>query len=268
MNKYAKLLRLDKAIAAATATWIGAIIAGASFMPNQDLMLAMISIFFIAAGGSAANDYFDAQSDKLNRPDRPVAAGKIRKGAALGIGTACFAIGIILSYLISFDMLAIAIVATGLITAFSVQLKNTVLIGNLVIAGLAAWAFFFGGVAAGNHTPALPLSLLVFLLCTGREIYKSIDNSLADRRYDEGTAMKLGVTNSRVVANIFLIVAVIFSFVPYMLGLLGMTYLFFVLIADIIFLATTVLPVKYGSKLIIIGIAVAAVAFLAGSVSL
>jgi len=53
--------------------------------------------------------------------------------------------------------------------------------------------------------------------------------------------------------------------VPYFLGMLGMTYLFFVLMADIILLLSAVTPVKYSSKLVAAGIVVGVAAFLVGA---
>jgi len=262
---YIRLIRPERTLLVAASVWIGTAVAGAPFLPEMNPIFAIVSAFLIAAAGFSANDYFDAESDRLNKPKRPIAAGKTRKGAAAGVAGALFAAGMVLAYLISFDALAIAAVATGLLIAYSVALKNTVLIGNIVTGGLTGMAFFFGGVVAGNHIAALPVALFVLLSYTGKEIYKSIDNSLADKRYDEkSTAMRLGVTNSRIIANIFLIVAVIFSFVPYFLGMLGMTYLFFILMADIILLLSAVIPVKYSSKLVAAGIVVGVAAFLVG----
>src|SRR3989338_2585476 len=268
MIGYMRIIRPERSIIAAAAVWIGTLIAGSALIPELNAILAILSAFLIAAGSFAANDYFDAESDKLNRPDRPLARGKASKRKTLALSGILFAAGIALAYFINFDTLAVAAIASGLLIVYSAQLKRTILIGNLVISGLAALAFFFGGVAAGNHLPALPLALFAFLSGAGREIYKNIDSSLADRRYEENSvAIKLGVSNARIIANVFLTVAVIFSFVPYLLGLLGMTYLFFVLMADIAFLASAAVPVKYSSKLVLIGIVIGVFAFLAGEVA-
>lgn len=263
MLEYAKLIRPERCILVAAAVWIGTLIAGAPAIPDTTSILGIASAFLIAAAGFSANDYFNARQDKLNRPGRSVAAGKM---AALGGSAVLFAAGIAMAYFISFDAVAVAVIAAGLLVAYSVQLKRTTLIGNLLISGLAAIAFFFGGMVAGNHVSALPLTLMIFLSNTGREIYKTIDNALADRRYEKNSvAIKMGITNARIIANIFLIVAVIFSFIPYLLGMLGMTYLFFAIIADIILLLSAVIPVKYSSKLAAAGIVVGVVAFLAGA---
>ncbi|MBI4174332.1 MAG: UbiA family prenyltransferase [Candidatus Aenigmarchaeota archaeon] len=266
MLEHARLIRPGRCLLAAAAAWIGALLAGVSL--SVPLAFGVTSIFLIAAGGFALNDFFDAESDKLNKPNRPVAKGKVGKRSALAISAAAFAFGIAFAYLINFDTLIVAVIATGLLVAYSNVLKKTMLIGNLIVSGLAALAFIFGGLINGNYQPVLPLALMIFLTNTGREIYKSIDNSLIDKRYDENSiAMKMGVINARIVGNIFLIAAVIFSFVPYLLGLLETTYLFFAVISDIIFLLSAVLPAKYGSKLVAVGIMIAVFSFLSGSIA-
>ena len=263
--EYLRLIRPGRCLLAAVAVLVGALIVETPLELN--LAFGLASVFLIAAGGFSINDYFDAESDKLNKPNRPVAKGKIGKRSALAISGILFALGIALSYMINFDTLVAAVIATGLLIAYSAALKKTMLIGNLVVSGLAALAFLFGSLISGSYQPILPLALTVFLTNTAREIYKSIDNSLIDKRYDENSiAMKMGVINSRIAANIFLIAAVIFSFVPYLLGLLGVTYLFFAVISDIIFLLSAVLPAKYGSKLVAVGIVIAVFSFLAGSI--
>lgn len=265
---YLKIIRSLRCILIAISVWIGTLLAGAQLMPGIPVIIGLASAFLISAGGFAINDFFDAESDKLNKPDRPIPAGKVSRRASLVYSALLFIIGVALSYFISFDALAVAAVAAGLLAAYSVQLKNTLLIGSLIISGLLALAFTYGGIIAGNYLAATPLALLIFLSNVGREIYKSIDDALSDRKYKEKSiAIRLGVHNARIIANIFLIVAVIFSFTLYFFSILGATYMFFAVLADIVFLVAAIAPVRYGSKLVKIGMIVAVIAFLAGTYS-
>lgn len=265
MITYLRLIRPPTGIIAAIAVWIGTIIAGGQLL-SLPIVLGMVSAFLIASGGMAINDFFDAETDKLNKPHRPVATGKISKRAALALSAVLFFIGAAISYFINFDAFVLAVLASCLLAAYS-HLKKTMIIGYLVISGLAAMAFLYGGFIVGNYVPLLSLALLVFISNVAREIYKSINDALEDKKYNEHSlAVKFGVINARILANIFLIITVIFSFLPYFLGLLGVTYLFFVVISDIVFLSAVIAPVRYGSKLVLIGIVIAVFAFLAGAV--
>lgn len=263
---YIKIMRPLNGVMSVVAVLIGALIAGAPLEARTGLILGFVSVFLVSGGGMAINDYFDADIDKLNRPDRPIPSGKISKHAAIALSAVLFAVGVAASYMISFDALIVAALSSALLIAYAAQLKKTILIGNLVISGLVALTFVFGALIFHNYASVLPLALLAFLSNTAREIYKTVDDALGDQKYNVNSmAIKIGVTNARIVANIFLIVAVIFSFVPYFLGILGMPYLFFVIIADIVFLATVVAPMKYCSKLIKVAMILALLAFFIGA---
>src|SRR3989338_10373663 len=121
---YIRLIRPERTLLVAASVWIGTAVAGAPFLPEMNPIFAIVSAFLIAAAGFSANDYFDAESDRLNKPKRPIAAGKTRKGAAAGVAGALFSAGMVLAYLISFDALAIAAGATGLLISHSVAPKN------------------------------------------------------------------------------------------------------------------------------------------------
>lgn len=263
---YLKIMRPLNGVMSVVAVWIGALIAGAPIEPGTGLILGFISVFLISGGGMAINDYFDAEIDKLNRPNRPIPSGKMSRRAAVAYSALLFILGIAASFFIGYDALIVATISSALLIAYAAHLKKTILMGNLVISGLVALTFVYGGVIFNNYAPVLPLALLAFLSNTAREIYKTIDDALGDQKYDVNSlAIRMGVTNARVIANIFIIVAIIFSFVPYFLGMLGMPYLFFVIMADIIFLATTIAPVAYGSKLVKVAMLVALLAFFVGA---
>lgn len=269
MHPYLKLLRPLNGIMSVFAVWIGTLIAGAHLVPNYYTILGFIAVFLVSGGGMGINDFFDVKIDKINKPHRPIPSGKISPRAALAYSAVLFALGIAAAFFISFETFITAIIASCLLIAYAAYLKKTILVGNLIISGLVAVTFIFGGVIFKNYTALLPLALLAFLSNTGREIYKTIDDAMGDQKYDVNSlALKIGVMKARVTANIFLITAVIFSFVPYFLGLLGMTYLFFVVLADIVFLAAVAAPVKYSSKLIKIAMFVALVAFFAGAIKI
>ncbi|MFA4819633.1 MAG: UbiA family prenyltransferase [Candidatus Aenigmatarchaeota archaeon] len=269
MAAYITLLRPLNGLMSVIAVWIGALIAGAPFVPDISIIFGMVAVFLISGGGMAINDFFDVEIDKLNKPNRPLASGKISKRAALAYSGALFIIGNAAAYMISFDAFITAVVVSALLIAYAAYLKKTILIGNLIVSGLVGLTFVFGGIIIGDYLPVLPLALLAFLSNTAREIYKTVDDAMGDRRYNVNSlAIKIGVVRTRIIGNVFLIVAVIFSFVPYFLGLLGIMYMFFVLLADIIFLSAVIAPAKYSSKLIKVAMIIALIAFIAGAVKI
>src|SRR3989338_1435630 len=114
MNSYLKLIRPLNGIMSALAVWIGALIAGAALVPSIPVLLGMLCVFLVSGAGMAINDFFDVEIDKLNRPNRPLASGKITTRKALAFSGVLFAVGVVISYFIGLEALAVAVVAAGL----------------------------------------------------------------------------------------------------------------------------------------------------------
>ena len=77
MNPYFHILRPVNAVMAAIAVWIGTLVAGAGFVPTDFTILGMIAVFLITGAGMVINDIFDIKADRINRPDRPLASGRM-----------------------------------------------------------------------------------------------------------------------------------------------------------------------------------------------
>ncbi|MBI4154381.1 UbiA family prenyltransferase [Candidatus Woesearchaeota archaeon] len=269
MHPYVAAVRPLNGIMAAIAVYIGSVVAGASLISGQDILVGMLSVFLISGGGMVANDIADIEIDKVNRPKRPLASGRMSKSAAYVYAAALMFVGnYLVFYFLSFSALYVSLAATLILIGYAAYLKRVVLLGNMMISLLVALTFIYGGVIFGEFTNVLPLALLAFLSNTGREIYKTIDDAMGDRRFNINTvAVKWGVTKARTAASFFILLAVLLSFVPYYIGIFNEVYLFFVLIADALFVATIIVPVKHASRLTKIAMIVALIAFLAGAYS-
>ncbi len=106
-------------------------------------VLLVLSTVFIAAAGYIINDYFDTQTDRINKPDKVYVGVSIKRRTVmllhwifnlLGVG-----IGIYLSLYISLlSMSLIFFLASGLLWFYSVNYKRQLLIGNLTVSFLTA----------------------------------------------------------------------------------------------------------------------------------
>jgi geranylgeranylglycerol-phosphate geranylgeranyltransferase len=267
MKHYLTILRPMNGIMSAFAVLIGAIVVGGSL--GISVYLGMVSVFLICGAGMAINDYYDADIDKTNKPNRPIPSGKMSKNVALGYSIILFVIGLAISYYINIATFITAIAASTILIVYAAKMKKTILMGNVLVSAMVALTFIYGGLIFNNFYSTLSLALLSFLSNMAREIFKTIDDAIGDQKYNvNSVAIKLGVVHTRLLANIFTTSAVIFSFLPYFLGVLNETYLFFVVIADMAFIASVISPVKHGSKLIKIAMFISLIAFLAGSVKI
>lgn len=268
MRAYLTIVRPLNCLMAAVAVYIASLIAGLPFYPTAPVVYSLLSVFLICAGGMVINDYFDVEIDRVNKPSRPIPSGKISKNIALIFSSALFAAGIAVSYFVNIESFAVATAAASLLILYAWKLKKIMLIGHLTVSSLVALTFVYGGLINLSYMPTLSLAILSFLANTGREIYKSIEDILGDKNAGVQTlAIKYGVVRARAVASIFLLFAIILSFLPYFLKIFGEVYLFFVAIADIIFLAAVIAPVKFSSKLCKVAMFAALIAFFAGSLA-
>ena len=266
MFAYIEIIRPLNCLMSALAVYIATVVAGAGFYPSTLVIYGMVAVFLICGAGMIINDYVDIKIDMINRPDRPLPSGRIKKNHAVLYSSVLFAIGIILAYMINTYCLYLAIFASLLLILYPALLKKIILLGHLSVSFLVALTFVFGGFITMNYIPTLLLALLAFLSNTGREIYKSIEDVLGDKKMGIKTLpMKFGVIKTRAIAFTFIIVAIVFSFVPFLLGIFGYVYLLFVIIADIVFLIAILLPTKFSSKACKIAMAIALFAFLAGT---
>ncbi|MBI2970812.1 MAG: geranylgeranylglycerol-phosphate geranylgeranyltransferase [Candidatus Aenigmarchaeota archaeon] len=268
MIAYLQLIRPLNCFMAAFAVYTATLVAGLPLLPPAAVLLGMLSVFLVCAGGMAVNDYFDIAIDRINRPKRPLAAGTIQPRHALIYASALFASGAALSYIISIVAFSLALFAALLLLAYAWRLKKLLLVGHLAVSLLVALTFVYGGALAGAYEATLYLALLAFLSSIGREIFKSIEDALGDTSIGvESLAIRYGAQRARAFASVPLMLAVVLSFIPFLNGMFGTTYLYFVSIADLMFLGAMAAPLRFSSKLCKAAMAVALLAFLAGAVT-
>jgi 4-hydroxybenzoate polyprenyltransferase len=114
-----------------------------SFLEMGYFYLLIISTVLIAAGGYVLNDYFDLKIDKINHPENLIIGNILSKKKSMILYQVLTGVGIIvglsLAYLAkSFTLTFIFIVIPGLLWFYSASYKRQFMIGNLVVAFMAA----------------------------------------------------------------------------------------------------------------------------------
>jgi geranylgeranylglycerol-phosphate geranylgeranyltransferase len=252
-------------LSAAGVAYVGAVVAGSAFIAGHVVLWALLSVFLIAGGGMVAGDIVDATIDKTNNPKRPLPSGKITRGNAIAWSVLLLVVGnFIPFYFITLEAFYVAITATALFLAYHTVLKRIPLAGNVLVSILLVLAIFFGSFVQGNYNAALQLMVMIFLSSMAREIYKTIDHVLGEKHPVHMTmSTKLGVIKARMIGSLFIAATVIASFVPFFTNISSVVYLFFAVIADIIFVAAAISPLRLSSKLIKIAMLIIFLAFLA-----
>jgi 4-hydroxybenzoate polyprenyltransferase len=152
----------------------------------------------VVASGFAFNDWADAEGDRANHPRRAIPAGRLSSRSALAVAGLPALLGIVAAWplgpwavaLVLFDLLASA--------AYSLRLKGTLHLGNLVMALLNASLLLFGALSVGRPSwYLLAVSALAFLFTWAHEVLLSLADLPGDRRIGiRTTAVRLGATGA------------------------------------------------------------------------
>lgn len=178
-----------------------------SFMPVQQggiswasLVLQALGFAFAIAFANIQNDIWDLDSDRLNRPERPLVSGKVSVAAArrawivLLVLTVAAGLADSLCTKTNWTATVFFVLLSLLLVTYNKWLKHIPLLKNMAVALLCATplilCFFYpAGISeTENFTmePAdkigflYPAMLFAFLLTTAREIYKDLEDETGD----------------------------------------------------------------------------------------
>ncbi len=271
MNPYLRIIRPLNCIMGSVAVLLVSLIAvGLNIVSYPiSLILGMLTVFLITAGGNVINDYFDRESDLINHPDRPIPAGEIKPRKALVYSVALFAIGVMVAYPINLCSFIISILAIALLLLYENSLKNEGFVGNITISILVGMIFIFGGAIFGDMLLMVLLSFMAFFSNLGREIMKDVEDVTGD--INRRTLPKrIGTRKAKIFAAAFVYVAVFLSPLPYIFFSFSIYYLIVVAIADAIFIYATLIQFKnehLGQRWVKNGMLIGLVAYLIGGLT-
>ncbi|MCY0851727.1 MAG: UbiA family prenyltransferase [Thermoplasma acidophilum] len=250
-------------------TYISAFIAVGSRITDHiaAVTMAAIAVFLVTSGGNIINDIVDVEVDRINHPKRPLVTGELSKKAAQAMFITFFAVAIIISVFISIIAMLIVILAEVLLVAYEYALKKTGLPGNAVISLLIGLIFIFGGVSVFSYGKMVFLFLLAFTSNMSREIIKDVEDVNGDS--DRITfPKKYGVRNAIILSDAIIGLLVVISYIPFAMHILSRFYLYVVVVADALFIASGAISSRNptsGQKVSKYAMIVGMASFLAGA---
>lgn len=279
MNPYLELMRPLNSIMAGLASIIGFLVAS-NFSPSHHdvvkLALLFTSTFAFSSSSMAMNDYFDREIDAINQPQRPIPSGRVEPMKALMFSVILMFVGLTLSITINLKALLVAVIACTVFTAYSMYLKKRGLIGNACVSLCVALTFVYGAVATGGVPGIITIfSSMAFLANMSRELVKGIVDVEGDKLRGVRTlAISRGPKTSAEVALVFMVLAVVMSFTPILLGYVNWLYQFIIVVADVgllisvllVFLTPTPKKAEKSKKIMLIFMGLALAAFLVGCI--
>lgn len=203
--------------------------------PPQRLFLAALAAALVTGAGNAYNDVVDLEIDRINRPGRPLPAGRLSPRQAILTAISLAVAGMLAAAAVSPVHLGITTLVLAGLAAYTLRLKGAVLWGNLLVALLGAVAFPYGALTTGALERAWIPTGFAFLFHLGREIIKDIEDVAGDRA---GHARTLPLVHGpRCAAGVAVAVFALlvpFTWVPWATGIYGLRYLAAVLAVDLL----------------------------------
>ncbi len=215
-------------------------------MSDLDFFLLSLSTVMIAAAGYIINDYFDVKVDRVNRPGTIIVGKYIKRRIAMGahivISSIAVLIGGYLAYQLgNYKLVSIQVLSVGALWYYSTVFKKQVLVGNVIVALLAAMVPFVAGLyelilqhasvdstvnsllfQIGSNASfeevrfdflqvlsncmvwILGFALFAFLSTMVREIIKDIEDYEGDKKYYSNTLVVVyGKRVAAIVAQVF-----------------------------------------------------------------
>ncbi|MEM5871634.1 MAG: UbiA family prenyltransferase [Candidatus Aenigmatarchaeota archaeon] len=270
--------------------------AGISGIKTIHFLFAVIAVFLINSAGNVFNDYIDVEADKINKPTRPIPAGKVKRNTAFAFSIILFILGNIFAFMINGLCALIAFINSILLIFYSTHLQHKILIGNLTIAYLVGSVFLFGGSVFLDFEKIWSILILSFLAMSAtlaREIVKDLEDIEGDKksflkkltskiitpiaeRFEittEGVKLRYSERVMIILAVACIFLAVIFSIFPYYYRIMSINYLFVILLSDLIFISSAISLVRepkrekgYGriSRRLKLAMFIALIAFIVG----
>ena len=102
--------------------------------PLEQILMPILVVVFFTIGANILNDYFDYDTDKINRPDRSIVNGDITREQALYLSLISFIIGVYFALRLSSDSQIISLgISLPLLFLYNAKIKNYPLIGNIIV---------------------------------------------------------------------------------------------------------------------------------------
>lgn len=180
--------------------------------------LMAIGLLCVTAAGYAINDHYDRAADDVNRPGTNQ-VGLWPQGLYLTVYIALNALGIWLTWHVSFVASFCLLVIALLLWLYSALLQKWPIIGNLVVAACTSFAIWEVYLVFKTQHFALIVffTLMAFLLTFAREVAKDMEDVNGDRQAGYKTyPVLVGITGaSRFLRGILLFTLVFYVLIQY-----------------------------------------------------
>lgn len=231
-----ELVRPELPLSAGLCVLTGQVLALGGLPDLGTAALGFMAGFLVSGAAMVSNDYFDLAVDRVNHPRRPLPSGRVSRGDVIALAAVLGATGMMAAGSMGAVPLTLATLILSIGLVYNWKLKESGLLGNLMVSISVGTTFVFGGVTVGSlNGIILTFAAMAFTFDLGEEIAADAMDVEGDR---ERSVRSLAIIHGR--ATALRISALLFgafialTFLPYLLGWLGLGYLVVITVADIV----------------------------------
>ncbi len=189
-----------------------------------NIILGVITYFFVAGSGMVINDIYDLEIDKINRPERPIPSGRITIQQAKIIFLSTYGIGVGLAIIHSFFFnigflnIILAVFFGFIGWVYAKWGKKSGFLGNIIVSISFSIGLIYGAILNNSNIPPYIyfFFLTSFFLLLSREVIKGCEDIEGDKEQNVKTlAIRIGVKKSTIIAIVFSFAAILFFILPY-----------------------------------------------------
>jgi geranylgeranylglycerol-phosphate geranylgeranyltransferase len=242
-----RLFRPELPFAAGVCVVLGEVLARGGFPSFMELLPGFVCGFCLSAAALILNDYFDLEVDKVNAPERPLPSGMVSKADVLALAAVTTLAGLGAAFVIGMSAFIFGILFWFVGFLYNWRFKQTGLPGNLMVSASVAFTFILGGIAVGDprNKAVWLFSLIAFLIDLGEEIAGDAMDIEGDRQRDsKSIAIQMGKSVALRVSGLLFFLVVPVSYLPFVFGWLGLTYLVVISLANIVTILSTIKLLK------------------------
>lgn len=142
------------------------------------------STILVAAAGYIVNDYYDIKIDLINKPERVVVGGLIKRRIALAANFALNALAVLVGYYLSWRIALVNLICIVLLWWYSNHLKRLPFVGNAMIALLTAATLWVVAFYYEQHWGEIYIyASFAFFVSLIREVIKDMEDIRGDAAF-------------------------------------------------------------------------------------
>ncbi|MBD3180736.1 digeranylgeranylglyceryl phosphate synthase [Candidatus Poribacteria bacterium] len=226
ISGYFKLMRPLNGAIAFISVIMGAFLANGDLASLDKILITASAAFIILSSGNVINDYYDVETDRINKPYRPIPSRQIKRTNALIFSICLFIAGVCMGLFVNLTAFFIALFSSVLLILYTTILRRFLLLGNMTVGLLTGLTFISGGAAVENIGQSLIPAVFAFLFTVAREIVKDIQDVKGDQHAGMSSLpIKLGRRRAMYISFVFFILVILISPVPYLMNLYSIYYL-------------------------------------------